>query len=111
MPFSTCYVPAVRGACCRTIFLTGIPCIRTFGTGGQMARGKRSMIRCVVSSKPRKVVTPNPVQPFWTVSRSRRLKKGPRGYDAGKKVNGRKGHLLVDTLGLVLMVVVHAASV
>ncbi len=25
-----------------------------------------------------------------------------RGYDAGKKVNGRKRHLIVDTLGLVL---------
>jgi putative transposase len=34
---------------------------------------------------------------------------GLRGYDAGKKVCGRKRHLLVDTLGLVLVVVVHAA--
>jgi len=34
---------------------------------------------------------------------------GERGYDAAKKVKGRKRHLLVDTLGLVLMVVVHAA--
>jgi len=36
---------------------------------------------------------------------------GMRGYDAGKKVNGRKRHLLVDTLGLLLMVVVHAANI
>jgi len=36
---------------------------------------------------------------------------GPRGYDAGKKVKGRKRHLLVDTLGLVLLVVVHAANI
>jgi putative transposase len=36
---------------------------------------------------------------------------GPRGYDAGKKVTGRKRHLLVDTLGLILLVVVHPASV
>jgi putative transposase len=33
-----------------------------------------------------------------------------RGYDAGKKVNGRKRHLLVDTLGLVLLVLVLPAS-
>ena len=33
------------------------------------------------------------------------------GYDAAKKVNGRKRHLLVDTLGLLITVVVHAASV
>jgi putative transposase len=30
-----------------------------------------------------------------------------RGYDAGKKITGRKRHVAVDTLGLVLMVVVH----
>jgi putative transposase len=34
-----------------------------------------------------------------------------RGYDAGKKVKGRKRHLLVDTQGLVLKAKVHAASV
>ena len=36
---------------------------------------------------------------------------GPRGYDAGKKVNGRKRHILVDTLGLLLVVVIHAANI
>lgn len=33
------------------------------------------------------------------------------GFDNGKKVKGRKRHLLVDTCGLVLLVVVTAASV
>ena len=33
-----------------------------------------------------------------------------RGFDAGKKVAGRKRHLLVDTLGLVLAVAVHSAG-
>ncbi|MBX9787828.1 MAG: IS5 family transposase [Pirellulales bacterium] len=32
-----------------------------------------------------------------------------RGYDAGKKITGRKRHLAVDTLGLVWAVVVHGA--
>ena len=36
---------------------------------------------------------------------------GERGYDAGKKVNGRKRHLIVDTLGLLLEVSVHSASI
>src|SRR5438067_13103496 len=36
---------------------------------------------------------------------------GVRGYDAGKQVKGRKRHILVDTLGLLLAVVVTAASV
>jgi len=34
-----------------------------------------------------------------------------RGYDAGKKVNGRKRHIIVDTTGLLLVVMVTAASV
>jgi putative transposase len=36
---------------------------------------------------------------------------GARGFDAGKKINGRKRHILVDTLGLLLVVLVTAASV
>jgi len=35
---------------------------------------------------------------------------GDTGYDAGKKVKGRKRHLVVDTLGLLLAVSVTAAS-
>jgi putative transposase len=37
--------------------------------------------------------------------------KGVRGYDAGKKVKGRKRHILVDTMGLLLMIVVHTANI
>jgi putative transposase len=36
---------------------------------------------------------------------------GERGYDAGKKISGRKRHIVVDTLGLILAVVVHPANV
>jgi putative transposase len=36
---------------------------------------------------------------------------GIRGYDGGKRLNGRKRHLLVDTLGLVLRATVHAANI
>ena len=36
---------------------------------------------------------------------------GPRGYDAGKKVSGRKRHLVVDTLGWLIAVVVHPANI
>jgi transposase len=35
----------------------------------------------------------------------------PQGYDAGKKITGRKRHILVDTLGLLLSIVVHPADV
>ncbi|MCG6154620.1 IS5 family transposase [Rubinisphaera margarita] len=33
-----------------------------------------------------------------------------RGYDSGKKINGRKRHIVVDTLGLLLAVIVHRAN-
>lgn len=36
---------------------------------------------------------------------------GVRGYDGGKKILGRKRHILVDTLGLLIAVVVHSAAI
>jgi len=36
---------------------------------------------------------------------------GPRGYDAGKKVKGRKRHILTDTGGLLVGGVVHTADI
>jgi len=36
---------------------------------------------------------------------------GERGYDGGKKIKGRKRHIVVDTLGLLLAVVVTSAAV
>jgi transposase len=36
---------------------------------------------------------------------------GPRGYDAGKKVKGRKRHILTDTIGLLVGAIVHTADI
>lgn len=36
---------------------------------------------------------------------------GPRGYDAGKKIRGRKRHIATDTLGHVVAAVVHPADI
>ncbi|WP_374763751.1 IS5 family transposase [Yunchengibacter salinarum] len=36
---------------------------------------------------------------------------GVSGYDAGKKIKGRKRHIITDTLGLMLFVLVHAADI
>jgi putative transposase len=36
---------------------------------------------------------------------------GIRGFDAGKKVKGRKRHIIVDTTGLIVGLVVHAADI
>jgi putative transposase len=39
------------------------------------------------------------------------MARGTRGDEAGKKVNGRKRHIRVDPLGLLLAVLVHAADI
>jgi len=61
----------------------------------------------------RKDQGPRP-QPTAAVLDSQSVKSaghdGPVGYDAGKRIKGRKRHLLVDTLGLVLGVVVTPAD-
>ena len=36
---------------------------------------------------------------------------GVRGFDAGKKINGRKRHIITDTSGLLVGLVVHSAAV
>ena len=36
---------------------------------------------------------------------------GPRGYDAGKKIKGRKRHILTDTTGLLVTAIVHTAGI
>lgn len=36
---------------------------------------------------------------------------GDTGFDAGKKIKGRKRHMLVDTLGMILKTEVHAAGI
>jgi transposase len=47
--------------------------------------------------------------------REKRRKRGaqidPSGYDAGKKIKGKKRHILVDTLGLLLHAIVHPADI
>ena len=35
----------------------------------------------------------------------------PKGYDAGKKISGKKRHILVDTQGLLMHAVVHPANI
>ena len=66
-------------------------------------------------ARARKAAKPAPRRRSSTAKRQGRAQRGalldPSGYDAGKKVKGRKRHILVDTLGLLLSVAVHAADI
>ena len=46
-----------------------------------------------------------------SVKAAETVAKGSRGCDAGKKINGRKRHIAVDTIGLLLSVLITAAGV
>jgi transposase len=46
-----------------------------------------------------------------SVRAAEEVARSSRGYDAGKKVQGRKRHIAVDVMGLLLSVLVTAASV
>lgn len=54
--------------------------------------------------------------PSYAIIDSQSAKTGPdardcTGYDAGKKIKGRKRHIIVDTLGMVLKCEVHSAGI
>jgi hypothetical protein len=50
------------------------------------------------------VIDSQPVKAAETAARD------SRGFDAGKKINGRKRHIAVDTIGLLLTVLITAAA-
>lgn len=81
-------------------------CFRIDGTWETLNQSLREDVRQQVKREK---------QPSAAIIDSQSVKttetKGERGYDAHKKVNGRKRHILVDTIGLLLMVIVTGANV
>ncbi len=63
------------------------------------------------AGKPRKAGPTGGVIDSQSLRGADTVSKATRGYDAGKKVNGRKRHIVTDTLGLLLVVMVTTASV
>ena len=63
-------------------------------------------LKAAAASRARGSSIPRSVKGADTVGRGTR-----RGYDAGKKINGRKRFIVTDTLGLLITVMVCAASV
>src|SRR5437899_2059559 len=83
----------------------------TFAKGARTARGSCGATCCVARCVPPRANAGGRVLGLSIVNRSRPWKKGSHGYDAYKQVNGRRPHTLVDPLGLLLAVIVMAASV
>jgi transposase len=70
-----------------------------------MLRDRVRLAEGRVAAPSAAIIDSQSVKAAETVGRS------SRGFDAGKKINGRKRHIAVDTLGLLLCVLVTAASV
>ena len=68
----------------------------------------RRQVRIAAGRKPEPTAA---VIDSQSVKAAETVGKASRGYDAGKKINGRKRHIAVDTLGLLLTVLVTAAGV
>jgi transposase len=78
------------------------------GTVNHLHNSLREQVRTAAGRQPEPsaaIIDSQSVRAAETVARA------SRGYDAGKKVNVRKRHIAVDTIGLVLVVAVSAASV
>ena len=78
------------------------------GTLQRLHDALRERVRAQVGRRPTPTAA---IVDSQSVRAADTVPKQSRGWDAGKKVNGRKRHLAVDTLGLLLVVLVTAASV
>ncbi|ROQ72524.1 transposase [Streptomyces sp. CEV 2-1] len=77
------------------------------GVIGQIRDALAQRIRRDMGRGPRAVAT---IIDSQSVRAASTVGKDSRGYDAGKRINGRKRHLVVDTKGLPLMVMVTPAD-
>ena len=87
------------------------PYTTTSRSGAATAPGRQSSILCDRRCEWPLVGNRHPAPAASTVRPSRRPNWGASGFDGNKKITGRKRHIVVDTLGLLLVVVVTAAAV
>jgi putative transposase len=102
----------VRGPLYRMTFPQKEPSATISTNGVAVGFGNRFMIISAVRSGWPPEKNQNPVPAVSTAKPSRRLEPAGNGVTTrGKKIKGVKRHILVDTLGLLLAVVVHPANI
>src|SRR3989442_8728846 len=79
---------------------------RDDGTWAKMVKALREQTRVAAGREP----TPSAACIDSQSVKTTEVGGPERGYDGGKKINGRKRHLLVDTLGLVLALLITSAG-
>jgi transposase len=78
------------------------------GTLNRMHNGLRDQVRVM---EGRDVDPSAAILDSQSVRGAETVGRSSRGFDGGKKINGRKRHIAVDTLGLLLVVLVTSAGV
>lgn len=111
MPSGTCSETVCSGVTCPVTYQPGKAFITTLRSGGSWACGKKINKRLRKHLRKRSGRKKNPSLGIVDSQAVKGSIHIGNGYDGGKKVNGRKRHLLVDTLGLLLKVVVTKANV
>ena len=102
----TCCAPAAPGGCCPMTCRRGASITSAPGVGTELAAGPRHAARML----RRRAGRPAPARPSSQPVGPRKKGYLPRGYDAGKKVKGRKRHIVVIPWDC-LAVAVHPADI
>ena len=108
--FSICLRPAANGALCRKIFRRS----RRFPTFSISEAKVWQRINRLLVERTRRAAG-RKRRPSAGIIDSQTVKTtesgGPCGFDAGKKIKGRKRHIVTDTQGSLLAGQVHAANI